>query len=316
MRRITPDLVPLALSLVEVTRIKDVLDRALESLETAFPRALVAIVHRERLQRFAATASPRLGTEELRALLDRACGPTAVLSADDRPGTARKLDGPVFSVGPRHAGARRRIPDLVLAVWVPAGSPLPPQQALDRATRLVGGSVKSAKLLEGLLERNTRDSLTGLLNRRGILDVLRRERALAQRYGRSLSILFFDLNRFKEINDQHGHLVGDETLSGVAAALARGLRTSDAVGRVGGDEFLAVLPDTDLGAARRTARRLAEAVAAVPIETAAGALAVTLSVGASCLDEDASGKGLLERADFRMLSRKRKRALAEAAMGG
>jgi diguanylate cyclase (GGDEF)-like protein len=316
MRRITPDLVPLALSLVEATRLKDVLDRALESLETAFPRSLVAIVHRERLQKFAATASPRLGTDEIRALLERACGPAAVLAAEERTGTARRLEGPIFAVGPRGNGARRRIPDLLLAVWAPAGSPLPPQQALDRAARLVGGSVKSAKLLEGLLERNTRDSLTGLLNRRGILDVLRRERASAQRHGRSLSILFFDLNRFKEINDQHGHLVGDEILSGVAASLADGLRTSDAVGRVGGDEFLAVLPDTDLGAARRTARRLAEAVASEPIDTASGPLRLTLSVGASCLDEDASGKGLLERADFRMLSRKRKRALAEAAMSG
>jgi len=316
MRRITPDLVPLALSLVEATRLKDVLDRALEALETAFPRSLVAIVHRERLQRFAVTASPRLGTDCVRVLLERACGPAAMLAANERAGTARRLDGPVFSLGPRGNGSRRRVPDLVLAVWAPVGSPLPPQQALDRATRLVGGSVRAAKLLEGLLERNTRDSLTGLLNRRGILDVLRRERASAQRHGRSLSILFFDLNRFKEINDQHGHLVGDEILSGVAAALARGLRSSDAVGRVGGDEFLAVLPDTDLSAARRTARRLAEAVASEPMPTAAGSLHLTLSVGASCLDEDASGKGLLERADFRMLSRKRKRALAEASMGG
>lgn len=304
------------MSLIEANRLKDVLERALVALETAFPRALIAIAHRERRERFASVASPRLGSDALREMIERACGPATTISTGERAGTTRRLEGPRCSTIPRATNGRRRCPDLVLAVWVSPGTALPSQPVLDRATRLIAGAVRSAKVLEGLLELNTRDPLTGLLNRRGILDFLRREKAVAERHGRSLSILFVDLNRFKEVNDQHGHLVGDEMLTGVANALSRALRGSDAVGRVGGDEFLAVLPDTDLAAARRIARRLAEAIAAAPIATASGSLHLTLSVGASCLDEDASGKGLLERADFRMLNRKRRRALSEASTGG
>jgi two-component system cell cycle response regulator len=124
------------------------------------------------------------------------------------------------------------------------------------------------------------------------------------------------MNRFKEVNDQHGHLVGDELLTGAAAALVRCLRTTDVVGRIGGDEFLAVLPDTDLAAARRIGRRLADGVSSAPIPTTCGNLTVTLSVGASCLDEDATGEGLLERADLRMLGRKRRRSLSGSATVG
>jgi diguanylate cyclase (GGDEF)-like protein len=140
-----------------------------------------------------------------------------------------------------------------------------------------------------LFESATFESLTGLLRREAILEVLEKELQRAVRYGRPLTIGMADLDHFKRVNDRWGHLAGDTLLKRVAAAVASGLRGADAVGRYGGEEFLLVLPETELEGAVAVAekvRRLVEAVA-VPMEDGSAAQ-VTISIGLATLR---GGKG-------------------------
>ena len=114
-----------------------------------------------------------------------------------------------------------------------------------------------------LFESATYESLTGLLRREAILEILDQELERADRYDRPLTVGMADLDHFKEVNDRYGHLAGDTLLKQVAEVLAGGLRSTDAVGRYGGEEFLIVLPETDLAGARVVAdklRRLVEGV--------------------------------------------------------
>jgi len=154
-----------------------------------------------------------------------------------------------------------------------------------------------------LFESATYESLTGLLRREAILEALDKELDRARRYDRPLTVGMADLDHFKEVNDRYGHLAGDGLLKRVAQVLSAGLRSSDAVGRYGGEEFLLVLPETELAGARVVAdklRRLVEEVR-TPMEDGEEA-AVTISIGLASLDSagvpaDASGRDLIRMAD-------------------
>ncbi len=108
------------------------------------------------------------------------------------------------------------------------------------------------------------DPLTGLTNRRGFTEAAEREVSRASRTGAPLSVVLFDIDRFKRINDEHGHHAGDRVLQHVARCLAETARCTDVVARWGGEELIALLPDTDVRGARRFAERIRAAVAAVP----------------------------------------------------
>jgi diguanylate cyclase (GGDEF)-like protein/PAS domain S-box-containing protein len=124
------------------------------------------------------------------------------------------------------------------------------------------------------------DALTGLLNRRMLYDRLRHEIERVRRYKVDLALMFCDLDYFKEINDTHGHNVGDEVLKMVAGILKKSLRTSDIVGRYGGDEFLLVLPQTSLKGAHDLAERIREAVQEMRYEVYEGqSVGTTMSIG-------------------------------------
>jgi diguanylate cyclase (GGDEF)-like protein len=154
------------------------------------------------------------------------------------------------------------------------------------------------KLHEQLRIEATNDALTGILNRRAILNVLEREAARATRHASSLGILLLDLDHFKRVNDGYGHTVGDAVLEQVSTRLSAPLRKYDAVGRYGGEEFLVVLPQCDLEQIADIAERVRLSVASAPIETTAGELAVTVSIGAATTEEDAvSIDDLIQRAD-------------------
>ncbi len=297
-----PDLVRLSLALAGRTRLDEMLRVALEALEAQDPGRSWAIVRRVGRREYRARSSAAVGAKDLSRLLRRACGPQSFFWSDAPRGVALMRTDPRWCALPGANDAEEG-PSLVLACWSEFGAPVD-GEALAQAARLIAGAARAARLVEHLLAQTSTDPLTGLLNRRGLQDTLQRELALAARHDVPLSVLFTDLDRFKKINDRHGHPVGDEVLQGVANLLSAALRGSDAIGRIGGDEFLILLPRTGIEAARAIGERLRERVAAAAFPTSAGPLSVGLSIGAASLDEAGSGDGLLERADRRMLSEK------------
>jgi diguanylate cyclase (GGDEF)-like protein len=157
-----------------------------------------------------------------------------------------------------------------------------------------------------LLDQSTRDPLTGLGNRRTALDELQRRFDLSRRHHRPLSIIMCDLDFFKRINDTLGHLAGDQVLRDFGSRVLKGLRTTDVAGRIGGEEFLLVLPETDLEGAELLADRLRAATGEHAFELPSGPLTVTCSLGvAERREEDRDGGALMGRADGALYLAKR-----------
>lgn len=124
------------------------------------------------------------------------------------------------------------------------------------------------------------DELTGLGNRRTLLEVLGRQASQSQRTGLPLSVLVIDIDRFKAVNDEFGHFSGDSAIRGVAQVMQSTLRRQDAVGRLGGEEFLAILPATPGDGARVIAERMRQAVETGVFEATDGRrMALTVSIG-------------------------------------
>jgi len=132
---------------------------------------------------------------------------------------------------------------------------------------------------EALRDQATHDGLTGLLNRTSIVETLRIEAERAGRERRPLALIMVDLDHFKRINDTHGHLAGDDVLREAARRMKRACRSYDAIGRYGGEEFLAVLPGSDRAASQAQAERLRMALASEPFAAAGASLSVTCSIG-------------------------------------
>ncbi|TCO79555.1 PAS domain S-box-containing protein/diguanylate cyclase (GGDEF)-like protein [Plasticicumulans lactativorans] len=160
----------------------------------------------------------------------------------------------------------------------------------------------NARLAEGerrLHEIANTDALTGVLNRRALLERARSEVERARRYHHPLAALVLDLDHFKRINDTHGHAAGDAVLRAVVGACTAALRTPDVFGRTGGEEFVALLPETDTAAAIEVAERLRVQVRALAIEIEPGVHAgTTMSIGVAMLETtDTDVDRLLARAD-------------------
>src|ERR1700722_12084174 len=151
----------------------------------------------------------------------------------------------------------------------------------------IGRNITTLKSVEAELERArdalefkaAHDQLTTLLNRGPILEILDRELARSFRENGRTAVLLGDLDHFKRINDTYGHPAGDEVLLEVARRLTTTVRNYDSLGRIGGEEFLIVLPGCAAPDAMARAEQLREAIAALPISTAQGSLSVTVSVG-------------------------------------
>ena len=124
------------------------------------------------------------------------------------------------------------------------------------------------------------DALTGLPNRREILARVRAEVERSERSRRPVSLLMLDLDYFKAVNDRYGHAAGDRVLQAVAEAGLGALRRIDSIGRIGGEEFLVVLPESDAADARIAAERLRAAIAAERIRMTDQSIGITVSVGA------------------------------------
>jgi diguanylate cyclase (GGDEF)-like protein len=144
------------------------------------------------------------------------------------------------------------------------------------------------------------DPLTSLSSRRAILAVLASELKRSERHGEPIGLLMMDLDKFKPINDQHGHLVGDQVLVELSRRFAAVVRPYDTVGRFGGEEFLVVLPGVSAEGARQVAERIRRAVAAKPVKVKEGFdVWVTVSIGAATTLASSSGitRELLASAD-------------------
>jgi diguanylate cyclase (GGDEF)-like protein len=171
-------------------------------------------------------------------------------------------------------------------------------------------AVENARLYERTRKMALTDGLTGLYNRSSFFNNLEREITRSQRYGRNLSLLMCDLDRFKAYNDQYGHLAGDELLRSLARVLTSVVRKSDIAFRYGGEEFILLLPETNLAAALELAERLRRKVENHPFMLVKNSLAtyITISIGAASFPDHAEeGEALVDAADKALFLAKRSR---------
>lgn len=171
---------------------------------------------------------------------------------------------------------------------------------LERSLRY---ALKLGETLESLHRLATHDELTGLFNRREFERIRQIEEARARETGGPLALAMLDLDRFKEVNDRHGHAAGDRVLREVARRIRGALRLADPVARIGGDEFAVLLVGASRQTARAAAERLREAISREPVRLNGGPLALTVSVGLAVLPEDVAGGGPLFAAADKALYR-------------
>jgi diguanylate cyclase (GGDEF)-like protein len=159
-----------------------------------------------------------------------------------------------------------------------------PFDAEELQVRIRAGR-RISELEQQLRLKATHDALTGIYNRGALLEILDKELVRHGRDARPVSIIFADLDHFKRVNDEHGHLAGDAVLREVSRRVAAVLRPYDTLGRYGGEELLIVLPACARDGALEVAERVRAAVAAVPVDTDFGAIPCALSIGVAVADE-------------------------------
>ena len=180
--------------------------------------------------------------------------------------------------------------------------------ATGRALRMVGTNVDITdrkRMEEALQSVANTDALTGLANRVALADRIRLAIARSRRNATAFALLYLDIDRFKQVNDSHGHSAGDKLLVQFAMRLRACVRASDSVARLGGDEFIVLLEDLkDRDAALRIAQKILEDTR-TPVRIDAREVAVTTSIGVAYYAGDESGEELLQRADAALYEAKR-----------
>jgi diguanylate cyclase (GGDEF)-like protein len=177
----------------------------------------------------------------------------------------------------------------------------------DLLSAQVSIALQNADLHARVAESAVRDPLTGLLNRRFFDEAVETAYATAARSGEPLSLIVLDLDRFSDVNNTHGHAVGDAVLRNVAGAMARAVRAGDIVARYGGEEFVVIAP----GSRQEDAVGLAERIRAAVVREAerpidGKVITMTVSAGvASRLGDEADGRALFRAADSALLAAKR-----------
>ena len=175
--------------------------------------------------------------------------------------------------------------------------------ALDKWTRL-----QQAKADKEKLERlATFDSLTGLYNRQAILGKLRDLINLANRYKEDFNLIMLDIDHFRKVNDRYGYLTGDKILEKIATLIRRNIRDTDTVGRYGGEEFIIILPRTNLASSWVAAERLRSIIEKIEMKDAVGSLfTVTVSQGLVGWERNDDAVSLISRADEALYKAKEK----------
>lgn len=181
------------------------------------------------------------------------------------------------------------------------------QEELRSLNAKLAAEVAAREELAGRLsELASTDSLTGAATRRRLTETAEHERRRSARDGRPLGLVVTDIDRFKAINDSFGHAAGDAALVEFVARLRRELRDSDVIGRMGGEEFAILLPDSDLSHSTRVAERLRAAIAGTPIRWEGLDLALTASFGVAQLNGPGDSlDAVFSRADKALYDAKR-----------
>ncbi|MCB1828752.1 MAG: diguanylate cyclase, partial [Gammaproteobacteria bacterium] len=149
------------------------------------------------------------------------------------------------------------------------------------------------------------DALTGLSNRHAFDRRLQEEYARWSRYGNPLSMIVIDVDHFKKVNDTYGHLAGDKVLHVIGAHLKNSTRTIDFTARFGGEEFVVLLPDTDIGGAKSVAEKIRQAVEQKPFRSGSSRVNITVSCGVASFQQGDGRKAPFERADEALYLAKR-----------
>jgi diguanylate cyclase (GGDEF)-like protein len=187
----------------------------------------------------------------------------------------------------------------------PALSPVE-RQGLGLAASLLGVAIASIQVTSESRESSVRDQLTGYFNRSYGIEALVNELKRAARTRRPLSVMMFDVDEFKTVNDRYGHVAGDAILKAVADQVARTLRATDVKCRYGGDEFLVILTDTPLSGAEHAAKGLTRAIGALQVSADGEAISPTISIGVAGADpSDSDPLSLIARADAALYTAKK-----------
>ncbi len=170
----------------------------------------------------------------------------------------------------------------------------------------VNAALRTKHMQDLLIEYAKIDPLTGLANRWGLMERLGQEWARIQRHGGTLSFIMGDIDNFKQVNDTHGHAVGDEVLRGVANVLVNRRRRTDLPVRYGGDEFAVLLPDESVQSAAALAERCREEIENIRIRSGQNDVSVTASFGVADTTNISSAEALIESADIALYRAKQK----------
>lgn len=169
--------------------------------------------------------------------------------------------------------------------------------SLESLTPALVFPLRNALKYHAVLHAAMHDPLTGLRNRIGLSELLERDMQTAQRNGSPLSVLMIDIDHFKQINDTYGHSAGDAALVAVAQLLKQNLRTVDAIFRFGGEEFIAILPNTSTPCVLHVAERLRQTLEQLVITHKGQHIQLSASFGVAIAQEDDCQETLIQRAD-------------------
>jgi diguanylate cyclase (GGDEF)-like protein len=214
----------------------------------------------------------------------------------------------------REPVGERRVPELLDVPEAPSPAKRSDAMRLAAEVDRLERELSAARTqMAELAARAEIDPLTDILNRRGFERELKRSLAHAKRYGTSAALIYLDLDGFKAVNDRHGHVAGDAVLKAVASVLARHVRASDVVARIGGDEFAVLLWHLTEADAQGKAQLLEAAIARTTATHAGRTLSVGASAGAALLLPLDQPADVIERADRAMYARKaNRRQVAES----